>query len=105
MPSLKHEHIYKKREKAKGYYFCIHPKCTHYAPKDLLEGKLATCPDCFEPFKIQSKDLRLERIFLRCQNCKSRKKNSIGKIFLEPKSIEEKLLSFLNKKSGEEDGD
>lgn len=95
MPSLKHSHTYKRRDSNHGYYFCIHPKCSHVSPKDVLEGKLATCPECFKEFKIVKKDLTRKKVYLRCEDCK---KGCERKEKIQEVNLEDMMKGFLEKR-------
>lgn len=65
MPSIKHRHKYRLRNltrnsKKKPYYVyhCVLEDCTHFVREDLIDGKIAACYKCDEPFKIKEAKIR-----------------------------------------------
>lgn len=72
MPALKHLHTYQQVKDRPNILRCIHPDCTHYAPKTLLAGKRALCPSCGNAFILTSQWLRLETPHCGDCTCKSR---------------------------------
>lgn len=54
-------HQYERSKVNKEIYRCIHPQCTHYMNRAYLEGKLAICYGCKNPFKLTWQQLRNKR--------------------------------------------
>lgn len=74
MPKSSHIHTYKRvnlrANKSDPPYFvykCQRMLCQHYLPGNLLEGKLAECPRCDKPFKLEKKHLSL--VEPHCDDC------------------------------------
>lgn len=67
MPSLNHIHEYIRSRTNKNIFRCIHPDCTHFAPRELLEGKRAICTLCKSEFNLDWAQLK-NRV-PRCLNC------------------------------------
>jgi hypothetical protein len=51
-------HEYERSRANKEIYRCIHPDCTHYANRNLLEKKRALCHACKNPFILTWQQLR-----------------------------------------------
>lgn len=69
MPTLEHIHTYVRFKKK--FYKCNHPKCTHFALKELILGKESACPSCGTVFILTREDLK--RATPKCKNCSNTK--------------------------------
>lgn len=70
MPSLKHIHMYEVTTIGKrGYKVarCVLDGCSHYIDANLLIGKEAICPYCYEKFTVDKEMARRKTI--HCRNC------------------------------------
>lgn len=72
MPSQKHIHTYAKYKGKPGYYKCNSPDCTHFAQRNLIEGKFSLCNLCGTQFTLTFYDL--DQAYPRCLNCSNTKK-------------------------------
>jgi uncharacterized paraquat-inducible protein A len=81
MSKSKHIHQYKRKKLGRdGSYVvfaCVEPHCSHYAVPTLLEGKLAKCPRCGQPFTLDKSALSLA--IPHCNDCVV-KKDSVGEM-------------------------
>ncbi len=75
----KHIHSYRRKALGKdGHYIvyaCTKPHCTHYVVPSLLDGKMAECPRCGEPFILGKSSLSLA--VPHCDAC-TVKKDTMG---------------------------
>ena len=89
MPSLRHVHTYAQYKGRKGYWKCIHPECSHFAPKELVVGKKACCTQCNGEFILNYENMQMVRP--RCLNCRDTKE---AKAYKLGKAILSQQLSF-----------
>ncbi len=77
----KHLHSYKRKALGRnGSYIvfaCVKPMCGHYIVPTLLEGKLAECPRCGQPFTLNKDALGLA--IPHCEPC-TVKKDTMGEV-------------------------
>lgn len=71
MPAIQHTHSYSKSKTRKDWWKCDHPRCTHWASKEAVEGKLSLCP-CGREF-VMDYDAMLRRR-PKCLMCSTSKK-------------------------------
>lgn len=86
-----HIHVYERRRTNKEFYRCVHPACTHYSHRDLLENKTALCGICLSPFQLSWEQLRNK--IPRCENCSKAQK--IKSHAVPNKSIMEPINEIL----------
>lgn len=72
MPKLNHIHWYAKYKGMPGHFRCVHPRCTHFAPAELVVGKMSCCTNCGEEFTLDRESAR--RVMPRCIKCSNTKK-------------------------------
>lgn len=87
-------HRYQRSKANKNVYRCLHPDCSHYARKPLLEGKRAECGKCGEDFILTNK--QLNNFNPVCDFCSKAKKSKVLKLGV---NIMEQIL---NKEKEEE---
>ena len=69
-------HKYKKvKNYSKTVYRCLH--CSHYLLPEMLEGQLALCNKCEEPFEISASAARLTKPV--CDRCRKGKRMDFDK--------------------------
>lgn len=110
LKEIEHEyHIYQRSRTNKTIYRCIHPTCSHYIKRELLEGKKAQCPKCKGLFLIPWQQLKNRTPV--CEYCTKSPKSAelrlardvaadaFGEFFNEPLVVEDdkKFVEGLKK--------
>lgn len=108
MPALKHTHSYvrmkeygrkDKRTKSGELVFkCNDPRCTSFAPRSMVLGKMSLCPSCgVNEFKLDHD--ALARVTPKCPACRNTKE---GKQIQAARNIVQELLQQKEKEILEE---
>lgn len=79
MPVMNHTHTYvkmnsRRRARDNHYFKCAHPKCTHFASRELILGKESICSICHENVIILDREA-LQRANPRCVKCSNTKQS------------------------------
>jgi hypothetical protein len=70
-PGERHYHTYQRMKTKSGrkdVYRCLHPECSHYSNKEMIDGKTARCFFCHALYQLSPKSLRLKTPHCGCRS-------------------------------------